>query len=95
MKTRITELFGIGHPIIQGGMHCVGFAELADAVSNAGGLGVVTALTQTTAEAWWGRWRWAPTGSTRARASSRRRRHPCTRTSRMPSSPPASWTRAW
>src|ERR1700761_8918311 len=46
MKTRITELFGIKHPIIQGGMHYVGFAELAGAVSNAGGLGLITALTQ-------------------------------------------------
>ena len=46
MKTRITELFGIEHPIIQGGMHYVGFAELAAAVSNAGGLGTITALTQ-------------------------------------------------
>ena len=46
MKTRITELFGIEHPIIQGGMHYVGFAELAAAVSNAGGLGIITALTQ-------------------------------------------------
>jgi NAD(P)H-dependent flavin oxidoreductase YrpB (nitropropane dioxygenase family) len=46
MKTRITELFGIKHPIIQGGMHFVGFAELAAAVSNAGGLGLITALTQ-------------------------------------------------
>ena len=46
MKTRITELFGIEHPIIQGGMHFVGFAELASAVSNAGGLGILTALTQ-------------------------------------------------
>ena len=46
MKTRITELFGIQHPIIQGGMHYVGFAELAAAVSNAGGLGIVTGLTQ-------------------------------------------------
>ena len=45
MKTRITELFGIEHPIIQGGMHYVGFAELAAAVSNAGGLGIITALT--------------------------------------------------
>lgn len=45
MKTRITELFGIRHPIIQGGMHYVGFAELAAAVSNAGGLGIITALT--------------------------------------------------
>jgi nitronate monooxygenase len=50
MKTRITDLFGIQHPIIQGGMHYVGFAELAAAVSNAGGLGVITALTQKTPE---------------------------------------------
>ena len=50
MKTRITELLGIQHPIIQGGMHYVGFAELAAAVSNAGGLGVITALTQKTPE---------------------------------------------
>ena len=48
MKTRITELFGIRHPIIQGGMHFVGFAELAAAVSNAGGLGIITGLTQIT-----------------------------------------------
>ena len=48
MKTRITELFGIEHPIIQGGMHFVGFAELAAAVSNAGGLGIITGLTQKT-----------------------------------------------
>ncbi len=46
MKTRITELFGIEHPIVQGGMHFVGLAELAAAVSNAGGLGIITALTQ-------------------------------------------------
>jgi nitronate monooxygenase len=45
MKTRITELFGIEHPIVQGGMHFVGRAELAAAVSNAGGLGIITALT--------------------------------------------------
>ncbi len=50
MKTRITELFGIEHPIIQGGMHYVGFAELAAAVSNAGGLGIITGLTQKTPE---------------------------------------------
>jgi NAD(P)H-dependent flavin oxidoreductase YrpB (nitropropane dioxygenase family) len=50
MKTRITELFGIRHPIIQGGMHYVGRAELASAVSNAGGLGILTALTQKTPE---------------------------------------------
>ncbi|MFO1332970.1 MAG: nitronate monooxygenase family protein [Rubrivivax sp.] len=48
MKTRITELFGIQHPIIQGGMHFVGFAELAAAVSNAGALGIITGLTQRT-----------------------------------------------
>ena len=46
MKTRITELLGIEHPIIQGGMHFVGLAEMAAAVSNAGGLGVITGLTQ-------------------------------------------------
>ena len=50
MKTRITELFGIKHPIIQGGMHYVGYAELAAAVSNAGGLGTITGLTQRTPE---------------------------------------------
>ncbi|HMD36316.1 MAG TPA: nitronate monooxygenase family protein [Vicinamibacterales bacterium] len=51
MRTRITDLFGIQHPIIQGGMHYVGFAELAAAVSNAGGLGIITGLTQKTPEA--------------------------------------------
>jgi nitronate monooxygenase len=51
VKTRITELFGIKHPIIQGGMHYVGYAELAAAVSNAGGLGIITGLTQSTPEA--------------------------------------------
>ncbi|MEM6648918.1 MAG: nitronate monooxygenase, partial [Pseudomonadota bacterium] len=51
MKTRITELFGIQHPIIQGGMHYVGFAELASSVSNAGGLGTITGLTQKTPDA--------------------------------------------
>src|SRR6201991_26515 len=50
MKTRITELLGIQHPIIQGGMHYVGFAELAAALSNAGGLGIITGLTQRTPE---------------------------------------------
>ena len=50
MKTQITELFGIEHPIIQGGMHYVGFAEMAAAVSNAGGLGIITGLTQKTPE---------------------------------------------
>jgi NAD(P)H-dependent flavin oxidoreductase YrpB (nitropropane dioxygenase family) len=48
MRTRITELLGIRHPIVQGGMHYVGYAELASAVSNAGGLGIITALTQPT-----------------------------------------------
>jgi NAD(P)H-dependent flavin oxidoreductase YrpB (nitropropane dioxygenase family) len=50
VKTAITELFGIQHPIIQGGMHYVGFAELAAAVSSAGGLGIITGLTQKTPE---------------------------------------------
>lgn len=50
MKTRITELFGIQHPIVQGGMHYVGFAEMAAAVSQAGGLGIITALTLRTPE---------------------------------------------
>ena len=48
MKTRITELLGVQHPIVQGGMHFVGLAELASAVSNAGGLGILTGLTQRT-----------------------------------------------
>ncbi|AOK29687.1 MULTISPECIES: NAD(P)H-dependent flavin oxidoreductase [Burkholderia] len=48
MKTRVTELLGIEYPIIQGGMMWVGVAELAAAVSNAGGLGILTALTQPT-----------------------------------------------
>ena len=51
MKTRITELLGTRYPIIQGGMQWVGTADLASAVSNAGGLGVLTALTQPTPEA--------------------------------------------
>ncbi|WP_166424649.1 nitronate monooxygenase family protein [Paraglaciecola sp. 20A4] len=51
MKTRITELLNIKYPIIQGGMMWVGTAELAAAVSNAGGLGILTALTQPTPEA--------------------------------------------
>ena len=50
MKTRITEMFGVEHPIMQGGMHYVGFAELAAAVSNAGGVGIITGLTQRTPE---------------------------------------------
>jgi NAD(P)H-dependent flavin oxidoreductase YrpB (nitropropane dioxygenase family) len=48
MRTRITDLLGIEHPIIQGGMHHVGYAPLAGAVSEAGGLGIITALTQKT-----------------------------------------------
>src|SRR6202000_1727360 len=47
-KTRFTELVGIDYPIVQGGMMWVGRAELAAAVSNAGGLGILTALTQPT-----------------------------------------------
>jgi len=50
MRTRITALFDIQHPVIQGGMHYVGLAELAAAVSNAGGLGIITALTLGTPE---------------------------------------------
>ncbi|MEZ5709200.1 MAG: nitronate monooxygenase family protein [Blastomonas sp.] len=50
-KTRITEMLGIEHPIVQGGMQSVGIAELASAVSNAGGLGILTALTQPSPEA--------------------------------------------
>lgn len=50
MKTRITELLGIEHPIVQGGMHFVGLAPLAAAVSEAGGLGIITGLTQKTPE---------------------------------------------
>ena len=48
METRITELFGIQYPIIQGGMHYVGLAEMAAAISNAGGLGIITGLTRAT-----------------------------------------------
>lgn len=48
LKTRFTELVGIRHPVMQGGMMWVGRAELASAVSNAGGLGILTALTQPT-----------------------------------------------
>ncbi|MEC9347213.1 MAG: nitronate monooxygenase family protein [Pseudomonadota bacterium] len=50
MKTRITELFGVEHPIIQGGMQWVGRAELVSAVANAGALGFLTGLTQPTPE---------------------------------------------
>ena len=51
MKTAITEMLGIRYPIVQGGMMWVGRAELASAVSNAGGLGILTALTQPTPDA--------------------------------------------
>ena len=50
LKTRITDLFGIEHPVIQGGMQWVRYAELVSAVSNAGALGILTALTQPTPE---------------------------------------------
>src|ERR1043166_1088463 len=49
-KTRFTEMFGIEHPIVQGGMQWVGRAELVAAVANAGALGMITALTQPTPE---------------------------------------------
>ena len=48
LSTRFTDLVGIEHPIVQGGMQWVGRAELAAAVSEAGGLGIITALTQPT-----------------------------------------------
>ena len=48
LKNRITEMLGVEHPVVQGGMMWVGRAELASAVSNAGGLGILTALTQPT-----------------------------------------------
>ncbi|HJN94643.1 MAG: nitronate monooxygenase [Gammaproteobacteria bacterium] len=50
MQTRVTEMLGIQHPVVQGGMQWVGLAELASAVSNAGGLGTITGLTQPTPE---------------------------------------------
>ena len=46
IRTRITEMLGVERPIVQGGMQSVGVAELAAAVSNAGGLGIITGLTQ-------------------------------------------------
>lgn len=48
IKTRFTEMFGVDHPIVQGGMQWVGRAELVAAVANAGALGMITALTQPT-----------------------------------------------
>ena len=50
LTTRFTEEFGVEHPVVQGGMMWVGRAELAAAVSEAGGLGIITALTQPTPE---------------------------------------------
>ena len=50
LSTKLTQRLGIRHPVIQGGMHYVGYAPLAAAVSNAGAIGVVTALTQPNAE---------------------------------------------
>src|SRR5579862_4451378 len=50
LKTRFTELAGVEHPIVQGGMQWVGRAELVAAVANAGALGFITALTQPTPE---------------------------------------------
>ena len=54
-------MFNIEHPIIQGGMHYVGFAELAAAVSNAGGLGIITGLTKKRRNCWQRRSRAATT----------------------------------
>ncbi len=51
IRTRFTEMFGVEHPIVQGGMQWVGRAELTSAVANAGALGFLTALTQPTPEA--------------------------------------------
>ena len=50
IKTRFTEMFGVEHPIAQGGMQWVGRAQLVAAVANAGALGFITALTQPTPE---------------------------------------------
>ncbi|WP_096200238.1 NAD(P)H-dependent flavin oxidoreductase [Bacillus sp. FJAT-45350] len=50
MKTRVTEIFGIKYPIVQGGLAYLAYAELAAAVSNAGGLGQITAATLGTPE---------------------------------------------
>ena len=51
LKTRFTDMFEVEHPIVQGGMQWVGRAELAAAVSEAGGLGIITALTQPSPDA--------------------------------------------
>ena len=50
LKTRVTEMLGIQYPILQGGMAWLGMAELAAAVSNAGGLGMLGSVTFPTAE---------------------------------------------
>merc|ERR1712054_645646 len=50
LTTKLTEMLGIQHPVIQGGMQYVGYAEMASAVSNAGGLGILTGLTQPSPE---------------------------------------------
>lgn len=50
LRTRFTEMFGVEHPVVQGGMQWVGRAELVAAVANGGGLGFITALTQPTPE---------------------------------------------
>ena len=51
ISTKLTKALGITHPLIQGGMHYVGYAPLAAAVGNAGGIGCITALTQPSPEA--------------------------------------------
>lgn len=51
LNTALTDMLGIEHPIICGGMQYVGYAEMASAVSNAGGLGILTGLTQPSPEA--------------------------------------------
>lgn len=51
LQTKLTQMLGIEHPIVQGGMQWVGTADMAAAVSNAGGLGMITALTQPTPDA--------------------------------------------
>jgi len=51
ISTKLTRTLGISHPLIQGGMHYVGYAPLVAAVGNAGAIGCITALTQPTPEA--------------------------------------------
>ncbi len=50
LRTRFTQMFGVQHPVVQGGMQWVGRASLVSAVANAGALGFITALTQPTPE---------------------------------------------